>query len=78
MGDLREIEANEVKRVKQMSIAFNEDEYLLIFNTKEADIKSGDIFSLPIQSLQKIIHGMIECGKAYQKEYNKSIGVDEE
>ena len=72
------VDNEKITKVKKMSIAFNENEFLFIFNPDESGIKGGEIFSVPVHVLKEMTNGMIQCGNEYQKTYQKNIGFKEE
>ena len=75
MGNGNSIELEMIKKVKSVSIGFNEKSFLLVFNAdKNGD--NGDAYAIPVNSADKIVQGLIECGQEYQKLYGKSIGFD--
>lgn len=74
MNNQKQIDNKNIKKVKRISMAFNEKEFLFIFNSTEAEIEDGEMFSIPIKDLAQITGGIIECGQEYQKEYQKDIG----
>lgn len=74
MESLKEKDISNVKRVKKLSVAFNKEEFIFCFNEIDDDIESSENFSIPISSMSKIVHGMIECGKFYEKEFQEDIG----
>jgi hypothetical protein len=65
-------------RINQISVGYNKDEFLMVldYNDKNNDetIRKNFTAILPLNSIQKIIEGLFDCGKAYQKQYGIDIG----
>lgn len=77
MSNQNSIELENIKKVNSIAIGFNEESFLLVFNS-DKNGENGDAYAIPIQSVEKITQGFIECGIEYQKLYGKDIGFDED
>lgn len=64
----------DICNLESVRIGFNESDFLLMLNRTEQDCTGGYAVTIPIESMKQITDGFIECGKEYQKTFNKNIG----
>ena len=75
MGNQSSIEFENIKKINSMSIGFNEKAFLLVFNADQ-DGENGEAYAIPVNFVEKVVKGLIDCGQEYQKLYGKNIGFD--
>lgn len=63
-----------IEKVKNIGIAYNENEFILVFNHSDNEETEGKGFIIPADSIKVIADGIIQTGIMYQKEYSKNIG----
>ncbi len=74
------IHEEKIHQLKNMAVAFTEEEFLLIFNAsnKEEDGVDGEyMVSIPAEVMAKIVEGLYSSGLKYQDNFGKSIGFSE-
>lgn len=73
------IDVNEIAihKLKSLRVAFNEKNFLLIFNAEKKDGSDGYMVSIPVERMYEIVEGFYASGLGYQKNFGKSIGFDE-
>lgn len=76
MSKEKEVNLKEIKKAKAFGIAYNEKNFLLAFSESEK-YEDGYGYTIPATELKRIVEGIIETGKEYQKAYGKDIGFEE-
>ncbi len=64
----------DIHNLESIKIGFSESDFLLVLNGTEQDCTGGYAVTIPIEAMRQITDGFMECGKEYQKAFNKNIG----
>lgn len=67
-----------IQKLKSLSVAFNEKEFLLIINRRNQEDQNGYLLSIPKELMAEIIRGLYSSGLDYQHTFQTDIGFIEE
>lgn len=71
--DVLTVKKSAIHPLENIMVAFNEDEFLIAFNTGE-DLSEGYMVSISADRMAEIVKGMNASGLEYQRHFGRSIG----
>lgn len=75
---LDEQSVRKIQKMKSLSVAFNETEFLLVINNEKQAEQEGYLVSIPTEVMHEVVCGLFKSGLEYQKYFNKDIGFIEQ
>ena len=64
----------EIHKLKNLSVAYNQDTFLLMINTKNAEDDNGYLLAIPADVMAEIVNGLYSSGVEYQRNFQKDVG----
>lgn len=74
MSKDKKINIGKVTKIEQFGVAYNEKEFLLIFNSINEDFSDGEAFAIPAEKLKIVLDGLARCGVEYQDRFQRNLG----